>query len=201
MRRHGLGPRAERYMGHALGLLILWGAFAHSQPANADPFGDGVAAFLAGDYETALKIARPLAAQGDARAQDFLGEMYEDGDGVAQDYQEALKWYRLSAHQGSSWAQVDLGKMYANGKGTPSDIVRSYMWFDVGSTASTAVNDIQSATEKRAIVSAAMTPAQVAQAQDMAKVCRKTNYKSCGESDEKLIDKVRGWLFSHWPLK
>jgi hypothetical protein len=44
-----------------------------------------------------------------------------------------------------------------------------------------------------------MTPAQLAQAEAMAKTCRNTNYKSCGESDEKLIDKVRGWFSSHWP--
>ena len=201
MPRYILISRVTWRIRAVVAFLSLCAALAQSQPAKADPFGDSVTAFMTGDYETALKIARPLADQGDARAQDFLGEMYEDGDGVAQDYPEALKWYRLSAHQGSSWAQVDLGKMYANGKGTPPDLVRSYMWFDVASTSSTAVNDIQSATEKRAIVSAAMTPAQLAQAQAMAQVCRKTNYKSCGESDEKLIDKVRGWFFSHWPLK
>lgn len=199
MATRGFSLRAAKPTRSVVGLLLLCAALAHPQPAVADPFGDSVTAFISGDYETALKIARPLAAQGDARAQDFLGEMYEDGNGVAQDYQEALKWYRLSAHQGSSWAQVDLGKMHANGKGTPPDIVRAYMWFDVGSTSSREVNDIQSATEKRAMISKAMTPAQLAQAQDMANTCRKTNYKSCGESDEKLIDKLRGWLSSHWP--
>ena len=201
MRCVSFSPGAARRLRAAIGLFILVAALVSSPPARADAFGDGVAAFLAGDYETALKIARPLAAQGDARAQDFLGEMYEDGDGVAQDYREALKWYRLGAHQGNSWAQVDLGKMHANGKGTPPDVVRAYMWFDVASTSSTAVNDIQSATEKRALVGKTMTVAQLTQAQAMAKICRDTHYKSCGESDEKLIDKVRGWISGHWPWK
>lgn len=199
MPRHISSLRAARRRHAIAGFLILCGAITSSQPASADAFGDGVAAFIAGDYETALKIARPIAEQGDARAQDFLGEMYEDGNGVAQDYREALKWYRLSAHQGNSWAQVDLGKLYSNGLGAPQDIVRAYMWFDVGSTSSTAINDIQSATEKRAIVAKALTPAQLTQAQTMARTCRSTNYKSCGENDEKLIDKVRGWLLNHWP--
>jgi hypothetical protein len=188
-------------MGTVLCLSILCAAFLPARPAGADPFSDGVAAFIAGNYESALQIARPLADRGDARAQDFLGEMYEDGDGVAQDYQDALKWYRLSAHQGNSWAHVDLGKMYANGKGTPQDLVRAYMWFDVGSASSTEINDIQSATEKRAIVGTTMTQAQLGQAERMARTCRDTNYKSCGESDEGAIDKVRGWLSSHWPTK
>jgi hypothetical protein len=192
---------AARLRHASLGFLILGAALAHSPPVRADAFGDSVTAFIAGNYETAFKIAQPLADQGDARAQDLLGEMYEDGAGVAQDYGEALKWYRLSARQGNSWAHVDLGKMYSNGIGTPQDIVRAYMWFDVGSTSSTEINDIQSATEKRAIVGKALTPTQLTQAQAQAKICRGTNYKSCGESDERMIDKIRGWIVGHWPSR
>ena len=38
-----------------------------------------------------------VAEQGDARAQNNLGVMYDDGRGVPQDYAQAVKWYRLSA--------------------------------------------------------------------------------------------------------
>ena len=63
--------------GASFGLLIaaalICGAAA---PAWAD-FDDGWAAYEAGDYATALKEFRPLAEQGDAEAQYWLGLMYD----------------------------------------------------------------------------------------------------------------------------
>ena len=55
-----------------LAAALICGAAA---PAWAD-FDDGVAAYEAGDYATALKEWRPLAEQGDAEAQFNLGKMY-----------------------------------------------------------------------------------------------------------------------------
>ena len=68
--------------------------------ANTASMNDAVAAYKRGDYAQAFKIIRPLAAQGDARAQRNLGNMYREGQGVSQDYKEALKWYRLAQHKG-----------------------------------------------------------------------------------------------------
>jgi hypothetical protein len=50
-----------------------------------------------------------------------LGDMYLNGQGVAQDYAEAVKWVRKSADQGYSVAQARLGYMYLNGKGITQD--------------------------------------------------------------------------------
>ena len=74
----------------------------------AQDFEAGVEAYHRGDYETALKEFRPLAAQGDASAQFGLGLMYWHGEGVTQDYIEAVKWYRLAAEQGYAKAQFTL---------------------------------------------------------------------------------------------
>ena len=60
-------------------------------------FDDGVTAYRRGDYATALREFRPLAAQGVAKAQNNLGFMYTKGWGVAQDYAQAHKWYNLAA--------------------------------------------------------------------------------------------------------
>ena len=60
----------------------------------------GVFAAQSGDYATALREFRPLAEQGDADAQNGLGLMYLDGEGVPQDYKTALKWYTLAAERG-----------------------------------------------------------------------------------------------------
>ena len=63
-------------------------------PFEAD-YEDGAAAYMRGDYGTALKKLKPLAEQGDADAQLWMGVMYKDGQGVSQDFEEALKWLTL----------------------------------------------------------------------------------------------------------
>ena len=61
---------------------------AETPPAEAD-FNAGVAAYKQGDYATALREWRPLAARDHVAAQANLGFMYEKGEGVSQDYTEA----------------------------------------------------------------------------------------------------------------
>jgi uncharacterized protein len=94
----------------------------------AGPFEDGVAAHKRGDFETALKIFRPLAAKGDAKAQTKLGLMYYEGEGVAEDYSEALKWFQLAAAQGYAEAQFNLGGMYGLGEEVKQDDAEAVKW-------------------------------------------------------------------------
>ncbi len=61
---------------------------------------EAVAANKRGDYATALREWRPLAKQGNASAQFFLGLMYGEGLGVPQDYAKAVGWLRKAAEQG-----------------------------------------------------------------------------------------------------
>ena len=73
-------------------------------------FEAGVDAIVRGDYDTALAEFRPVAEQGDAKAQFHLGLMYANGEGVPPAYQEAVKWLRRGAGQGTrasggSWAR------------------------------------------------------------------------------------------------
>ena len=84
-------------------------------------FNEGLVAAQKGDFATALKEWKPLAAQGDAAAQSNLGYMYENGRGVAQDYKEAARLYGLAAAQGHASAQFNLGVMYDNGQGVAQD--------------------------------------------------------------------------------
>ena len=93
--------------------------------AVADPLEDAVAAYQRGDYATAYQLIRPLAEQGNAVAQERLGEMYTDGKGVPQNYGEAAKWYRLAADQGYAGAQTNLGSMYERGTGVPQNHVEA----------------------------------------------------------------------------
>ena len=68
-----------------------------SSVTKADVLEDGVEAHHKGNYAQALELLRPIAEEGDARAQGLLGGMYGQGKGVTQDYQQAVKWYRLAA--------------------------------------------------------------------------------------------------------
>ena len=82
-----------------------------------------------GDHATALSIYRRWAEQGDARAQDQLGILYESGTGVTKSYVEAVKWYRRAADQGYADAQNNLGVMYETGHGVPRDTIEAAKWY------------------------------------------------------------------------
>ena len=81
-------------------ILLTYSAIVYSADFQA-----GLDAANSGDYATALKEWRPLAGQGDAAAQFYLGVMYYNGHGIAQDYEQAVYWYRLAAEQGNVNAQ------------------------------------------------------------------------------------------------
>jgi len=59
------------------------------------------------------------AEQGDAAAQNKLGEAYEYGKGVDQDLHEAAYWYKKAAGKGLADAQFNLGVLYGAGDGVP----------------------------------------------------------------------------------
>jgi TPR repeat protein len=64
------------------------------------------------------------------RAQFYLGDLYEQGVGVAQDDVEALKWFRLAAEQDDADAQYHLGRMYEEGRGgVEQDYVEAGQWY------------------------------------------------------------------------
>jgi uncharacterized protein len=108
--------------------LIL--ALGIAGSAIAGPLEDGADAAKRRDYVTALRLWRPLAEQGDAKAQTLLGAMYyEGGQGVPQDYAAALNWFRKAANQGNADAQRSLAGLYYSGKGVPQDDAEAAKWF------------------------------------------------------------------------
>ena len=80
---------------------------------------------------TQLDVAqlRPMAEQGDPRAQTELGERYENGRRLPQNYAEAVRLYRRAAEQGHAPGQVSLGAMYRDGRGLTQDDEEAVMWF------------------------------------------------------------------------
>jgi TPR repeat protein/flagellar basal body-associated protein FliL len=69
------------------------------------------------------------ANRGYALAQNELGSMYANGNGVPQDYKEAVEWWTKSAEQGNAMGQFNLGVMYATGKGVPEDDKEAVKWY------------------------------------------------------------------------
>ena len=99
------------------------------QSASAVDFWVGSAYYLRGDFTAALREWRPLAEEGDARAQYYLGIMHANGEGVPENDRQAAYWFQKSARQGNSQSQYHLGAMYANGEGVPEDDPQAVYWF------------------------------------------------------------------------
>ena len=73
------------------------------------------------DKNEAVRIYRIGVSQGNAQAQNNLGIMYSNGEGVIQDKAEEARLYRKAADQGLASAQYNLGLMYSNGEGVIQD--------------------------------------------------------------------------------
>ncbi len=132
-------------------------------PAWAD-YQAGMDAYNRGDFATALREWRPLAEQGDAKAQFSFGLLHENGDGVPRDYAKARQWYEKAAAQGDAKAQLYLGLQSSFGQGVPMDLVEAYMWYSLA-----AGNGNAHAPGYRNDLSRQMTPAQIAEAQKRAR--------------------------------
>jgi TPR repeat protein len=88
-------------------------------------------AYDKGKYKTALRRARPLAEQGDARAETLMGLMYANGRGVPRDDREAMKWFRSAAKQSDAVAELQIGVMYYNGRTVPQDYSEAARWYQL----------------------------------------------------------------------
>ncbi len=147
--------------------------------------GDALAQFALGfmyekgqgvpqDYAEAAKWHRKAAEQGLASAQYSLGLIYHKGHGVSQDYAEAVKWYRKAAEQGNAAGQLNLGVMDYKGQGVLQNYVQAHMWFSLAASRSSPGLRIPSihrddAVKNRDIIAARMSPAQIAEAQRLAR--------------------------------
>jgi TPR repeat protein len=90
----------------------------------------------------------------------------EDADAALKrrDYATAVRLNRPLAEQGNANAQYNLGTFYDNGLGVPQDKVRAYMWFSLS-----AAQGREGAAALRDLIARRMTPAQIAEAQKLAR--------------------------------
>jgi hypothetical protein len=90
---------------------------------------NGNKAYQQRDYSEAMRWFTMAAGQGDAVAEDDVGELYFFGHGVPVDYATAMVWYRRSAAQGNATAQDGIGALYARGQGVAVNYAEALKWF------------------------------------------------------------------------
>ncbi len=139
-------------------------AFLVALPATAQDFQKGVAAYTRGDYATAIREWRPLVTKGNAKAQHNLGFMYFYGEGVSQSYSVAMRWWHKAAEQGYAKAQFSIGATHALGYGVHRDYVLAHKWLSLS-----AAQDDRNAIGLRNFLAKRMTPAQIAEARELAR--------------------------------
>ncbi|MDY6980166.1 MAG: tetratricopeptide repeat protein [Pseudomonadota bacterium] len=103
------------YLFKVLVLITAFAGAGFSAPLMAD----------AGQF----KLDMILAERGDADAQYYVANAYEEGRGTEEDMGKAFEWYRKAAAQQHGAAQYKLGVMYENGMGVEEDLKQAMEWY------------------------------------------------------------------------
>ena len=111
-------------------LLAASAAHALSDSEKEMLMTTAVEAYEQQDYATALEKWQTLAEAGNAEAQNNLGILYNQGQGVAQNYAQARAWFEKAAAQGHANAQNSLGFLYAEGQGIAQDYGQARAWYE-----------------------------------------------------------------------
>lgn len=120
------------------------------------------------DHVEAVRLYRLAAAQEDLEGMTNLASMYLLGRGVERDAGQAFQTFAKAAARGYAVAQNNLALMYANGEAVKRDLISAYAWLDL------AAAEIPNAAFVRDALTKEMTPAQLAQARQLAAQKRKS---------------------------
>lgn len=94
-------------------------------------FDEGMNAYTSGDFDTAAREFKILAAKGERESQYLLGLLFEEGQGLPKDDVEAAFWYARAADQGYVDAYFALGQLFAHRKGERQDRMAAHHWFSL----------------------------------------------------------------------
>jgi len=141
--------------------LVAPAALAPAQAQRGEP------AYRSGDYPRAATKIGPSAERGNAKAQAFLGFMYQYGRGVPQNYTLAHYWYRRAAEQGNPVAQRLLGLMMDKGLGIETNHVGAHVWLSLAASRTKGVEHEDNVRLRDAVASK-MSLGQLADAQYLA---------------------------------
>lgn len=79
-------------------------------------------------YDVVAKSMKMLADGGHVGAQEIMGIMYRQGQGVPKDATKAMTYLTKAADGARPLAQHHVGVMYYLGEGVPSDPIMALMW-------------------------------------------------------------------------
>ena len=86
------------------------------------------------DYEKALKLFKPIAEDGNAIAEFYMGLIYYEGnDDVPQSFKESVFWFEKSIENGFTGAYSHLGWQYLHGKGVLKSPKKAFNYFEKAS--------------------------------------------------------------------
>lgn len=135
----GMAAGVPRAFGLAAHLFLAPPPGAHADIARAEELalagaaaGDWLSAELLAlvyarglvpgrDAADAFRLAAPLAHEGSAVAQFFVGQLHLAGAGAAQSDPHAARWFERAAAQGYGPAMVALAGMIERGRAGPAD--------------------------------------------------------------------------------
>ncbi len=120
---------------------------------------------VAHDEAVATAWFRKAAEQGHANAQFNLASLHY----ARKEYAPAASWYRRSAEQGNALAQIRLARLYAEGLGLARDPVQAFKWFAIAIVRGSDSYARANATKGRDDIATKMSPAQVAEAERLAR--------------------------------
>jgi hypothetical protein len=87
--------------------------------------GGEYVAYDKASFSSVAKMWLPEAQGGNAKAQSYLGELYERGLNGNPDYLSAVKWYQKAVDQGYTPAMLNLGNLYEQGLGVEKDATKA----------------------------------------------------------------------------
>lgn len=87
--------------------------------------GGEYVAYDRASFSSAAKMWLPEAQAGNAKAQSYMGELYEKGVAGTPDYKSAAMWYQKAVDQGYTPAMLNLGNLYEQGLGVAQDATKA----------------------------------------------------------------------------
>ncbi len=155
--------------GYDLGTFSMYSLCFHGKATKRDCADVVEWLSILADRDDSALYPAVRAVQGSNVSQLYLGTLYEKGLGVPQNYVEAARWYRKAADWGNATAQFSLAYLYLRGVGVPQDLVAAHMWFNLSAALDPDGESQKDTAKIRDEVAKMMTPAQIAEAQRLAR--------------------------------
>ncbi len=89
----------------------------------------GLEFYDAGEYSKAFETLNKLATEGNALAQQALGVMYQNGQGVTKSEHLALFWFRQAAANNNASAQYLLAALLEKNVGASGNLSEAIKWY------------------------------------------------------------------------